>query len=353
MIHRNRFANRTLVSLGVGGALLGSVELCAAQAASPVVPTREVANDESGVVVPAATVKMKEAKQRFDRGLAFYRDGDPDLALIEFNRAYELVPNYRVLFNIGQVSIQLGQYANARRALEQYLREGGEVLAPERREEVQKDLEMLGRRTALLRVNSDVVGAEILVDDILMGRVPLSAPLLVDAGVHRVVLRLPGYDAQIRRITLAGGDESQVAPPFVKRVTAPPVIVVREQDDDGVHQDNLLMSGWVVTGVLTAGAVVTGIMGWGERQQLQELKTADASSNPELRTSLNDAQAKGNALFLAADVLTAAAIVTGGLSLWMTLGSEEGGGAEQRDKGPESGLQLGYNQRQIKLRGSF
>src|SRR5262245_54376929 len=64
---------------------------------------------------------VTEAKQRFDRGLELYAEGEYPLALIEFTRAYELVPNYRVLYNIGQVCIQLGQYANARRALEEYL----------------------------------------------------------------------------------------------------------------------------------------------------------------------------------------------------------------------------------------
>ena len=66
---------------------------------------------------------VTEAKSRFDRGLELYNEGEYPLALIEFTRAYELVPNYRVLYNIGQVGIQLGQYANARRALEEALQD--------------------------------------------------------------------------------------------------------------------------------------------------------------------------------------------------------------------------------------
>src|SRR5262245_61950348 len=49
---------------------------------------------------------LAEAKQRFDRGYELYEEGEYPLALIEFNRAYELVPNYKVLYNIGQVCIQ-------------------------------------------------------------------------------------------------------------------------------------------------------------------------------------------------------------------------------------------------------
>src|SRR5688572_14005202 len=38
---------------------------------------------------------VEEARRRFDRGVRLYAEGDYPLALIEFERAYELVSNYR------------------------------------------------------------------------------------------------------------------------------------------------------------------------------------------------------------------------------------------------------------------
>ena len=152
---------------------------------------------------PSAEV-LAEAKQRFDRGYELYEEGEYPLALIEFNRADELVPNYRVLYNIGQVCIQLGQYANARRALSEYMKQGEGSLTPDRRTSVNKDLDMLTRRTAFLTVNGNVEFAEVLVDDVVVGKIPLEAPLLVDAGMHRVTLRRSGYLPRTSNVTLAG-----------------------------------------------------------------------------------------------------------------------------------------------------
>ena len=60
-----------------------------------------------------------EASKRFRRGVKLYNDGDFVAALIEFKRAYELEPNYRVLYNLGQTSRELKDYAAALRAYEQ------------------------------------------------------------------------------------------------------------------------------------------------------------------------------------------------------------------------------------------
>jgi tetratricopeptide (TPR) repeat protein len=61
-------------------------------------------------VDPAA---RKEASERFRRGVKLYRDADYVAALVEFKRAYELAPNFRVLYNLGQTSRQLKDYAAA------------------------------------------------------------------------------------------------------------------------------------------------------------------------------------------------------------------------------------------------
>src|SRR6187549_4072881 len=69
---------------------------------------------------PVSAEVLKEAGERYARGLALYGDGEFLLALVEFERAYQLSNNYKVLYNIGQVRIQLGRYAKAKEALEDY-----------------------------------------------------------------------------------------------------------------------------------------------------------------------------------------------------------------------------------------
>src|SRR5262245_50325989 len=68
-----------------------------------------------------------EARQRFDRGLGLFNDGDNAGALAEFKRAYELIPNKLVLFNIGAVYAAMSRPVEAVDALEKLVADPGGV----------------------------------------------------------------------------------------------------------------------------------------------------------------------------------------------------------------------------------
>jgi len=297
---------------------------------------------------------VEEAKQRFDRGLDLYSEGEYPLALIEFTRAYELVPNYRVLYNIGQVGIQLGQYANARRALEEYVQKGGDAIPADRRAAVAKDLSMLEQRTAFVEITVNVADAEVLVDDVLVGKTPLGPALLVDAGIHRIVVRRPGYLPRNSQVTLAGGDRQAVPLSLDPQPAEKSTIVVREREVQS--NSTLILAGWVSTGALAAGAIVTGILGAGKAKDLKDLRSADPRDYDDFGAELDDTKSSASSLLLASDVCSGAAVVVGGLSLWLTLTSTESTEAVPADKRmAESGhpFQVGYEENQLKLRGSF
>src|SRR5690349_11541014 len=78
----------------------------------------------AGPVPPANPANSDEAQMRFKRGLELYDEQDFQNALIEFRRAYELQPTYKILYNLGQVCYQLTEYACALRNFEKYLKEG-------------------------------------------------------------------------------------------------------------------------------------------------------------------------------------------------------------------------------------
>src|SRR5262245_63109836 len=67
----------------------------------------------------------EEARDRFDRGLALFDRGEHRAALAEFTRAYELVPNAVVLYNIGLVHAKLGRPVQAVDALDKVIAEPG------------------------------------------------------------------------------------------------------------------------------------------------------------------------------------------------------------------------------------
>src|SRR5512146_1507807 len=141
-------------------ALLAALLLAApARADEPAPPVAEEPAD------PTA----EEARAHHRRGLALYDEGDFRLALIEFERAYSIGKNYKILYNIGQVHFQLNAYANARRALELYLHDGAGAIAAKRREDVEKDLATLRGRTATLTVHVNVADAEVTINQSVAG----------------------------------------------------------------------------------------------------------------------------------------------------------------------------------------
>jgi tetratricopeptide (TPR) repeat protein len=291
---------------------------------------------------------VAEAGQRYDRGLKLYSEGEYRLAVIEFERTYELVPDYRVLYNIGQVRIQLGDYARARVALERYMREGAGQLPPAREEAVKADLEMLEGRTATLKIESGLVGAEVLVDGEAVGVTPLSEPVLMNAGEHSIELRKPGYRARVLRRTLAGNDAGQIsieldeiAEPSVgtgapARASLPP---------QPPRSTTPMWIGWIATGTLAAGAAVTGVLGLRAADELDSLNARRDVTKSELNSQENRAR-----MFLVtADALTAAAVVAGGVSLYLTLRSPPAG-SEQRDS---ASLSLGLTPSEVRLIGRY
>src|SRR6202142_3534751 len=106
----------------------------------------------------------EEASNHFKRGLQLFDEADYTLALVEFERAYQLAPNYRALYNIALVDMQLGRYADAARTLEQYVHDGGSAIAPSRRAEVNKPLGELKFRTAIIEISLNVPRAEVMLD---------------------------------------------------------------------------------------------------------------------------------------------------------------------------------------------
>src|SRR5262245_48943462 len=65
-----------------------------------------------------------DATAHFQRALELYQEQDFPGALVEFRRAYELNPSYKLFYNIGQVCYQLTDYACALKNFESYLKEG-------------------------------------------------------------------------------------------------------------------------------------------------------------------------------------------------------------------------------------
>ncbi|NLE85442.1 MAG: PEGA domain-containing protein [Myxococcales bacterium] len=316
--------------------------------------------DAAGRTEPSAEVR-KEASERFQRGMRLYAEGEHNLALIEFERAYQLVSDYRGLYNIAQVAISLGRFARARVALETYLAEGKDQLPEKRKQEVEADLEMLRGRTAHLSIRVEPTGAEVLVDDVVVGTSPLEAPLLLDAGEHRVVVRKPRYVPQTQRVVLAGAEEIPLEVTLVPEETEQPVVIVRDPDppvvrpppptpvpDVGSPGIDPASIAWTSAAALAGGALVTGIVGLTAANEHAELM-----GRPDVSIAERDRLAsKANDFFLATDILVASAAVAAGVGLYFTL-IENGKEKPEARRAAGRSLELRAAGSRVSLSGRF
>jgi tetratricopeptide (TPR) repeat protein len=274
---------------------------------------------------PDANAK-KEAARRFEHAIKLYEDGDYALALAEFERVHELVPDYRVLYNIGQVSMQLGRYARALRTLREYVSRGGQELPADRRSAVMADLASLEARTATVNLNVQPEGTEVSIDGTVVGKSPLAEPLVVDVGERRVQARATGYITVGQTLTLAGGDWRQitlklepeptpVAQPDPQPSRQAPVRAERDTvARPAQKKSGWLWVGWSTTGALAASSAVSAVLGASAASDLDDLRDSRAT-----RTDLDQAQSRAESRLLVADILGVAAAVTGAVTLYYQL----------------------------------
>jgi hypothetical protein len=153
---------------------------------------------------------VHQAGEHFERGVRLYEEQDWRAALIEFERAYALMARFQVLFNVAQCRYQLQDYAGALSAFERYLADGGSKVSEDDRDRVRATIEDLRGRVAQVRVETDVSGAEITVDDVLVGTTPLSAPVVLSEGRRKIAAGKPGHEPVTRFVDVAGRDSTAV-----------------------------------------------------------------------------------------------------------------------------------------------
>lgn len=149
------------------------------------------------------------ARERYAHGLEFVARGELDAAVVEFEAAYRIRPNYLVQYNLGQAYLELGNPVAALRAFEIYSRDGGREMPPERRQEVQALLSLCKKRVGYLSLLVDLAGVEVVVDGRSVGKSPVADALALSIGAHGVTATAPGRLPFIGRVEI----ESQ------KRVT--------------------------------------------------------------------------------------------------------------------------------------
>jgi hypothetical protein len=311
----------------------------------------------------ADAANMKEAKDRFERALALYDDGDYDAALVEFHRAYDLAPTYKILYNIAKIQRHTNNYSAAITNFERYLQLGGAEVPADRRDEVEKELAVLKTRVAVLDVKTNVEGADVYIDDspicsertlasTCIGKTPLQEPVIVNPGRRRISISKRGYLTASSTVTVAGGDATTV---HLELVDLAPRAV-----DNGPR--NRAIASWSITGALAASAGVLGILTLTKRSDYnhdlglppcanQTINSNSCLTNTASKLSSDESTVKTFAMVT--DILTGAAVVAGGISIYFTVKAVNHDHGQEKDPTPAAAMRLDFGPGSAALLGSF
>ena len=267
-----------------------------------------------------ADSKVDEAKIHVQTGLELYDENNFRGALVEFRRAYALAPSFKILFNIGQVELELQNSAGAFTAFERYLREGGPAVPADRAAEVRAELARLDGRVGTLTITASV-GAEVLVDDTSVGFAPLADPITVNTGPHKITVRSPSGETETRNIDIAG---RQRIPLSLSRDASATLAAVPTRlappSPQGPGSKMPMIFAWSAAGGFAIAAGVFAFKANGDSDDLTTLRGTFPTTAAALETQR--AVAARSAMF--ADGFAVASLLTAGAALYLTLSRSTG-----------------------------
>lgn len=261
---------------------------------------------------PSQEVKT-EALKRFNRGVELSKEGDARSALIEFRRAYELMPNYRVLYNIGQMQYELQDYAAALQSFEEYLKQGGKEIQKKRKTEVDKEIDKLRNRVASATITVNVAGAEVRIDETSIGKAPLEKPLLLNPGKRKISASASGWKPSSKTLELASGDTVQVELKLEEEKAPEPPSPPPPPPPPPPSRTHWIA--WGVTGALGLSAGVTGYLALRASSRLEEQQ----GQLPVARSELDRTHSQLRTFSLATDILGGATLAAGAVATYLTL----------------------------------
>jgi tetratricopeptide (TPR) repeat protein len=291
---------------------------------------------------------IDRARLHFKLGVDFYRERNFRAALIEFERAYQASPHYKLLYNLGQASLELQEDSNAIGYFNRYLAEGEREIPDERKTEVSQTIVRLQARLATITVTTNQPGAEIYVDQTRIGISPLKASVKVSVGRHKFVAIKSGFSDAERVIDVAAGDSTALELEFKD----PPQIDVsslQRAENALARREETPMSPAVWTGIATgalgvaAGSLsILTMVAQGDYDDQKKLQT----TRSELDRMRDDAKTKA----LIADVLWGATIIGAGVTVVLMITS---GGSDQERDGEATNVAFRVNPTGVGVTGEF
>jgi hypothetical protein len=126
----------------------------------------------------ASRALLRQGNERLDKGQ--YQQ-----ALDKFRQAYDRFPSAKLFFGEGQALVGLGRNVEALSTFQRFLAEARDA-SPEHQAEGQRQVELLLQKVGRIQLRSNREGALVRVDGKEQGTTPLSGPIVVEPGEHKL-----------------------------------------------------------------------------------------------------------------------------------------------------------------------
>jgi hypothetical protein len=258
----------------------------------------------AGTGTAHASTSTSKAEALVNQAVELRRSGDDQAALPLLQQAYALGHAPRAAGQLGLCEQALGQWADAEGHLLEALKADADPWVKKSRRVLEDALVIVKSHIARVEVQGEPEGAEVLINGLVVGKLPLSGPVRVAAGELEIELRAPGFAREAKTLRLDAGQYQRVvlraskpgAPPPVP-VPAPaapapaPVVNVEVQvpaqpaPAASSGPAGLVVARWVALGL---GAAGLGVGVFGAVQRSSRLDTFDESCSLRMGVPVND-----------------------------------------------------------------
>jgi hypothetical protein len=123
-----------------------------------------------------------------------------------FREAWELGRDFMDICNLGRAEMDLGRWREAAEHITICVKVIPESQKPVFSERFERFQRQAYAKVGALSITANVPGADVFVDDKIVGKIPLDRLIFVDPGSHKVRVSVPGYEDSAREFQVAAGE---------------------------------------------------------------------------------------------------------------------------------------------------
>jgi hypothetical protein len=209
-----------------------------------------------GASAQPTTDPNQRATDLYKKGNEFYDKSKWADAENMYRAAFDLKKSFEIAGNLGDVEMIQGKPRDAAEHLAYAIRQFPPTGKPAQRVALEKRLQDATNLIGTVNIKVSVLGAEVFLDGVSLGKSPLEHELYVDRGDHVVEAKKEGYEPASEKLTATPGSKHDLSLTLKQKPKPAPVKKPDVVEDTGSGKSVALLVGG---GIVTTVALATGI----------------------------------------------------------------------------------------------